>query len=104
EKGGKIVQETRGWDDATQKTFSQRTKEDAHDYRYMPDPDLPPIVLDQAYIDEVRAAMPRLPNDYRTELSKVGIDTKTMADIIAVPETTMPVSRVLAASTAEHAR
>ena len=46
EKGERIVQETRGWDDAKQKTISQRSKENADDYRYMPDPDLPPIVLD----------------------------------------------------------
>src|SRR6185369_680249 len=65
EKGDKVVQETRGWDDAKQRTFTQRTKEDAHDYRYMPDPDLPPVVLTQEYVDEIKAAMPALPDDYR---------------------------------------
>jgi aspartyl-tRNA(Asn)/glutamyl-tRNA(Gln) amidotransferase subunit B len=104
ESGEKIVQETRGWDDGTQKTFSQRTKEDAHDYRYMPDPDLPPVVLDQAYIDEIRAVMPKLPDDYRKELGDIGIDVKTVSDIIAVPETAMLVSRVFETSGADHAR
>ena len=104
ESGGSIVQETRGWDDAAQKTFSQRTKEDAHDYRYMPDPDLPPVMLEQSYIDEIKASMPKLPDDYRQELSGIGIDANTVADIIAVPETAMLVSRVLSASGAEHAR
>ncbi|HEY4160865.1 MAG TPA: Asp-tRNA(Asn)/Glu-tRNA(Gln) amidotransferase subunit GatB [Candidatus Saccharimonadales bacterium] len=104
EGGGNIVQETRGWDDAKQRTFSQRTKEDAHDYRYMPDPDLPPVVLEQSYIDEIKAGMPKLPDDYRKELSGVGIDAKTVEDIIAVPETTRTVSRILASVGAVHAR
>jgi len=104
ESGATIVQETRGWDDAGQKTFSQRTKEDAHDYRYMPDPDLPPIVLEQSYIDEVKASMPKLPDDYRREFEGIGIDKGVISDIIAVPATALLVSRVLAASNAEHAR
>ncbi len=104
EKGGSIVQETRGWDDGGQKTFSQRTKEDAHDYRYMPDPDLPPIVLEQSYIDEIKANMPPMPDDYRRILVGIGIDAKTASDIIAVPETAMTVTRVYEASSAELAK
>lgn len=104
EDGGEIVQETRGWDDAAQKTFSQRTKEDAHDYRYMPDPDLPPIVLTQEYIDEIKASMPAMPADYRQLLAEVGIDAKTASDIIAVPETAMTVKRVYEAAGAAHAK
>jgi aspartyl-tRNA(Asn)/glutamyl-tRNA(Gln) amidotransferase subunit B len=104
ESGEKIVQETRGWDDAAQKTFSQRTKEDAHDYRYMPDPDLPPVVLEQAYIDEIRTSMPKLPDDYRKELADIGIDMRTVEDIVAIPEIAMQVSSVLGKSGPEHAR
>jgi len=104
EEGGTIVQETRGWDDTALKTFSQRTKEDAHDYRYMPDPDLPPVVLEQSYIDEIKAAMPPLPDDYRRILSEIGIDAKTASDIVAVPDTAMAVKRVYDAAGGSHAK
>jgi aspartyl-tRNA(Asn)/glutamyl-tRNA(Gln) amidotransferase subunit B len=104
EKGEQIVQETRGWLDDKQKTVSQRSKEDAHDYRYMPDPDLPPIVLDDAYIEEIAAAMPALPDDYRDMLADIGIDLKTASDIVAVPNTAMTVKRVYEAADASHAK
>jgi aspartyl-tRNA(Asn)/glutamyl-tRNA(Gln) amidotransferase subunit B len=104
EKGETIVQETRGWDDSQLKTFSQRTKENADDYRYMPDPDLPPVLLSQEYIDGIKAEMPPLPDDYRTVLKNIGIDPKTTEDIIAVPDTAMAVKRVYEAANASHAR
>ncbi len=75
EKGEKIVQETRGWDDAKQKTFSQRSKEEAHDYRYLPDPDLPPIELTDEQIDAVQQNMPVMPDELRRQLKGLGIDT-----------------------------
>lgn len=61
EKGGQIVQETRLWDQAQGATHSMRTKEYAHDYRYFPDPDLVPVVV-QEWLDEIRADMPELPD------------------------------------------
>jgi aspartyl-tRNA(Asn)/glutamyl-tRNA(Gln) amidotransferase subunit B len=61
EAGGTIVQETLGWDDAKGVTTSQRSKEDAHDYRYFPEPDLPPLQLDNVWIESVRAQLPELP-------------------------------------------
>ena len=82
EKGGEIVQETRGWDDVSQKTISQRTKEDAHDYRYFPDPDLPPIVLDEAYIARVKAEMPIMPDEWRKRLSGFVTDTSIIETLI----------------------
>lgn len=59
--GGKIVQETRGWDDDRGVTFSQRAKESAHDYRYFPEPDLVPIVVDEAWEQRIRESLPELP-------------------------------------------
>lgn len=61
EDGGKVVQETRLYDPDKHETRSMRSKEEAHDYRYFPDPDLPPMVLDQAFLDEIRATLPELP-------------------------------------------
>ncbi len=74
EKGEQIEQETRGWDEAKQKTFSQRSKEEAHDYRYMPDPDIPPIVLTDDEIEKVKESMPSLPGEYRDLFQKLGLD------------------------------
>jgi aspartyl-tRNA(Asn)/glutamyl-tRNA(Gln) amidotransferase subunit B len=65
EEGGKLVQETRGWIDEKGITVLQRTKEYADDYRYFPEPDLPPLVLDQAKIEEIRARLPELPEARR---------------------------------------
>jgi aspartyl-tRNA(Asn)/glutamyl-tRNA(Gln) amidotransferase subunit B len=74
EAGGTVIQETVGWDEAAQATFSQRTKEDAHDYRYFPEPDLPPLVVDDAWIDSVRASLPELPlARYRRFVSQYGL-------------------------------
>jgi len=65
EEGGDLVQETRGWIDETGITVTQRTKEYADDYRYFPEPDLPPLVLDRAWIEEIRAKLPELPEARR---------------------------------------
>jgi aspartyl-tRNA(Asn)/glutamyl-tRNA(Gln) amidotransferase subunit B len=59
--GGKLVQETRGWNDARGLTVSQRTKEFAEDYRYFPEPDLPPLDVSRKWVDEIRAGLPELP-------------------------------------------
>ncbi|MBP8132067.1 MAG: Asp-tRNA(Asn)/Glu-tRNA(Gln) amidotransferase subunit GatB [Candidatus Hydrogenedentes bacterium] len=61
EDGGRVVQETRGWDADRGVTFSQRQKESAHDYRYFPEPDLVPIVVDKAWEERIRASLPELP-------------------------------------------
>lgn len=63
--GGRVTQETRLWDSTTGRTSSMRSKEEAHDYRYFPEPDLPPLIVDQARIERVRASMPELPDARR---------------------------------------
>jgi len=65
DEGGKLVQETRGWIEETGMTVTQRTKEYAEDYRYFPEPDLPPLVLDRAWVDGIRARLPELPDARR---------------------------------------
>ena len=60
-KGGTVEQETLGFNETTGKTYSQRGKESAHDYRYFPEPDLPPLILEQNWIDAIRASLPELP-------------------------------------------
>ena len=64
-EGGRVIQETRLWDAAAGVTVSMRSKEEAHDYRYFPEPDLPPVVVDAERIDRIRAAMPELPDARR---------------------------------------
>jgi aspartyl-tRNA(Asn)/glutamyl-tRNA(Gln) amidotransferase subunit B len=73
EAGGKIVQETRLYDPDRNETRSMRSKEDAHDYRYFPDPDLLPLVLDDAFLEECRASLPELPDAKRARYEALGI-------------------------------
>ncbi len=82
EKGQQVVQETRGWDDAKQKTFSQRSKEDAHDYRYMPDPDIPPVVLEDDYIDELLKNSPKSVDQVRSTLKSIDISDDLIETIL----------------------
>ena len=91
EAGQKVIQETRRWDDAKGESYAMRSKEDAQDYRYFPDPDLVPVVLDQAFLDEVRAKQPEFREDkmarYRREFDLPDYDidiitaSKRMADL-----------------------
>ena len=69
--GEKVIQETRGWNDATGETTGQRSKEEAKDYRYMPEPDLPPIHLSEEFIAAESAKLPMMPRDYREKFGGV---------------------------------
>ena len=74
EHGGRVVQETRLFDSAQGRTYSMRSKEEAHDYRYFPEPDLPPLVIDRARRDALAAALPELPEARRNRfVSEYGL-------------------------------
>lgn len=85
EAGKTVVQETRGWDDAKQKTFSQRTKEDAHDYRYMPEPDVPPIVLSDQYINKIKKSLPLMPTEVKSKLAVLKLQESQLETILDQP-------------------
>lgn len=102
--GGTVAQETRGWDDDKQLTFSQRDKEDAHDYRYFPDADLPPVRLSQQYIEEIREAMPALPSAYRQAWQPLQIGPSVVTALLGHQPFARLVSDVLAAGSADAAQ
>lgn len=83
EKGEVIAQETRGWHDDKQKTFSQRSKEDAHDYRYFPDADIPPVEVTDAQIAEIRNTLPMLPPALRNKFQQLGVDWSVTQALLA---------------------
>jgi aspartyl-tRNA(Asn)/glutamyl-tRNA(Gln) amidotransferase subunit B len=88
EGGGKIVQETRLFDPDSGTTRSMRSKEDAHDYRYFPDPDLLPLELDDAFLEECRASLPELPDAKRARYEGVlGLSPYNAATLTAEAET-----------------
>jgi aspartyl-tRNA(Asn)/glutamyl-tRNA(Gln) amidotransferase subunit B len=88
--GNKVVQETRGWHEGRRETFSQRSKEEAEDYRYLPEPDLPPLQLDDGWIGEVRASLPELPDTkiarYEADYGLSNYDARVLAEERAVGE------------------
>ncbi len=85
EAGEKVVQETRGWSDATGKTTGQRSKEEAKDYRYMPEPDIPPINLSRQFINDEAAKLPMMPSDYREKFNGK-IPTDILEILLDYPE------------------
>ncbi len=95
EKGEVVVQETRGWDDATGKTSSQRSKEDAQDYRYMPDADIPPIVLTDEEIHDMQSAVGKLPSYYRQEWQSLALDRSVNEALLAKREYAELVTQIL---------
>jgi aspartyl-tRNA(Asn)/glutamyl-tRNA(Gln) amidotransferase subunit B len=74
--GGTIPQETRGWVDERGETVSQRSKEEANDYRYFPEPDLPPLALSRAYVEDIRSSLPEMPEARRVRFESLGLSAQ----------------------------
>ena len=73
EEGGQVVQETRLWDDNARETRSMRGKEDAHDYRYFPEPDLMPLEISRVWVEKIKSEMPELPSQKRARYQEIGL-------------------------------
>lgn len=104
ESGAKVVQETRGWDDTTGKTSSQRSKEDAQDYRYMPDADIPPVVLTQNDIDTIQAEVPALPSVYRQAWASMNLDRSVVEALISTQQYAVLIAAIQASNGDDAAR
>ena len=84
EEGGRVVQESRLWNNAEGRTYSMRSKEQAHDYRYFPEPDLPPLIVGEAWLRDILAGMPELPEARRARMiAEFGLSSQDAATLTA---------------------
>jgi len=104
ERGERIVQETRGWDEAKQQTNSQRSKEDAQDYRYMPDADIPPIVLNEKEIADIQATVAMLPSAYREKWVPLNFDRSVVDTILSTQDYAQLIADIQEQAGDEHAK
>jgi len=88
ESGGAIKQETRLYDSRTGETRSMRSKEEAHDYRYFPDPDLLPLTFEQAWVDELASSLPELPDEKKARFIRCGLSAYDASVLVAEKEAT----------------
>src|ERR1700733_9133409 len=97
EGGGRVIQETRGWDEAAGVTHSMRSKEQAHDYRYFPEPDLVPLEIDRGMIERIRASMPPVPFvRFERYTEQFGISVKQTTRLVDNPPLAWYFDRVVA--------
>ncbi len=101
--GESIRQETRGWNEAKQQTFTQRSKEDAHDYRYFPDPDIPPVIIEPAEIEAICHELPKMPGQYRTEWEELKLDSSVIETLLSHKEFAELIAVILERAGREHA-
>lgn len=104
EDGGQIEQGTRGWNDTLGETVPQRSKEDAQDYRYMPDPDIPPVVLSDEIVAKWQENMPILPPEFREKFKLIDVDESVIRSLISTQKIANVVLKVLENSDAKTAK
>jgi len=104
EKGEKLEQETRGYDVKSKKTFVQRTKEEAHDYRYFPEPDIPPLEISEAEVSRVRGSLPKLRNELIDQLVGTYKLSKKDAEVLIDDEKRMSFFKTLVAEGMESSQ
>lgn len=97
-QGGEVEQQTRGWSDAEGKTTVQRSKENAQDYRYMPDADIPPVILTDDDITQMQADFPTMPAEYRAKFTEIGVDDGVVRVLLNNQQVAIVVSNVLTQS------
>lgn len=97
-QGGAVEQQTRGWSDAEGKTTVQRSKENAQDYRYMPDADIPPVILTDDDIAQMQADFPTMPAEYRTKFTEIGVDDGVVHVLLNNQQVAIVVNNVLTQS------
>ncbi len=103
DKGGTVDQETRGWNEKTEKTTIQRSKEDAHDYRYFPEPDIPPLNIDMDWVAEIAKTLPELPAAKKARYEDLGLSSYDAGVIVAEPESAAWFDTALSAADAHSA-
>ena len=97
-QGGVVEQQTRGWSDAEGKTTVQRSKENAQDYRYMPDADIPPVILTDDDIAQMQADFPTMPAEYRAKFTEMGVDDGVVRVLLNNQQVAIVVNSVLTES------
>ena len=97
-QGGVVEQQTRGWSDAEGKTTVQRSKENAQDYRYMPDADIPPVILTDDDIAQMQADFPTMPAEYRAKFTEIGVDGGVVRVLLNNQQVAIVVDNVLTQS------